>query len=63
MITGLVEAAGQVCGQALLMAPAGVFIELTAGHGCAGAGAGQWQRLRASGKVWVIYSNNHITSG
>ncbi len=38
MITGLVEAAGQVCGQALLMAPAGVFIELTAGHGCAGLG-------------------------
>lgn len=60
MITGLVEAAGQVCGQPWLMAPAGVFIELTAGHGC--AGAGQWQRLRASGKVWVIYSNNHITS-
>lgn len=58
MITGLVEAAGQVCGQALLMAPAGVFIELTAGDGR--AGAGQWQRLRASGKVWVIYSIKHI---
>lgn len=59
MITGLVKAAGQVCGQALLMAPPGVFIELTAGDGCAGTGQGQ--RLRASGKVWVIYSNNHIT--
>lgn len=59
MITGLVEAAGQVCGQALLMAPSGVFIELTAGYGR--TGAGQWQRLWASGKVWVIYSNNHIT--
>lgn len=57
MITGLVEAAGQVCGQALLMAPAGVFIELTAGDGH--TGAGQRQRLRASGKVWVVYGKYH----
>lgn len=52
MITGLVEAAGQVRGQPLLVTPAGVFIELAAGDG--NVGTALWQRLWASGEVWVI---------
>lgn len=52
MIAGLVEAAGQVRGQPLLVTPAGVFIELAAGDG--NAGAALWQRLWALGKVGMI---------
>lgn len=40
MVTGLVEAAGEVCGERLLVASASVFIKLTAGDGHTGPGEG-----------------------
>ena len=38
MVASLIEAAGQVSGQGLLVAATGVLVELTAGHWQVGAG-------------------------
>lgn len=52
MVARLVESAGKVGGQGLLVAPSGVFIELTAGDGQ--TGGAHWQRLRAPRKLCMI---------
>lgn len=52
MVTGLVEPAGQVSGQRLLVAAPGVFVQLTAGDGQTGRGHGQ--RLGAPRKLGVV---------
>lgn len=52
MITGLVESAGEVGSQRLLVAASGVFIQLTAGDGQ--TGRAQRQRLRAPSKLSVV---------
>lgn len=49
MITGLVEATGEMCGERLLVATTCVFIELTARDGHTWTGEGQ--RLWASSKL------------
>lgn len=52
MVTGLVEATGEMCGERLLVASTGVFIEFTARDRHAWTSEGQ--RLGASSKLWMI---------
>lgn len=52
MVTGLVEATGELCGERLLVASTGVFIELTARDGQAWTSEGQ--KLWACSKLWMI---------
>lgn len=52
MVTGLVEATGEMCGERLLAASTGVFIELTARDGH--AWTSERQRLWASSKLRMI---------
>lgn len=53
MIAGLVEAAGQVSGERLLVTSSGVFVQLAAGNRRTGGSHGQ--QLRTPGELCVFW--------
>lgn len=57
MVAGLVQAAGQVRGERLLVAAAGVLVELAAGHGQ--AGRAERQQLRTVSELRTLCRTRH----